>query len=190
MTDEFLTTIQAIVDLTITINCHCRGMKPIGNLTHFIDKRNAVQHQLLSLPSGEELTEGEVNSASIYECVRLATIIYSAAVTFPLPPLTGIFHNLSSALRNVLEESKTDPHWRSSSKALLWILVLGGIAASGTNEKSWYVLNLSIILSAMKLSTWNQVSIELESFLWLESACGSGGRDLWNEVKGFEGRGP
>jgi len=174
--------IQALAELTIIIDCHCRGVTIIADLTQFIDKRNAVQHQLMSLPSGDTLTPEEVKSTSLYESIRLATMIYSAAVTFPLPPLTGIFHRLACLLREVLEKSKFDSCWQSSSKALLWMLVLGGIAASGTNERSWYVQNLLTVSTALALSEWAQVSIELGSHLWLESACDSAGRNLWMEV--------
>lgn len=186
--EKVLDVIKALVDLTIIIDCHCRGVKHISNMVQFIDKRNAVQHQLISLPLGEELTPQEVGSINIYESVRLATLIYSAAVTFPLPPLTGIFHRLACTLRDVLEKSKSDPCWQSSPKALLWILVLGGIAASGT-ERPWYVQVLSTVSMGLELSTWYQVSAELENYLWLESACDSAGRSIWMEVEHENTRG-
>lgn len=190
ITNQSLSAIQTIVDFTAIIDCHCRGVKLIKDPTQFIDKRNAVQHQLISLPSGEELTEGLIGSPHIYECVRLAMMIYSAAVTFPLPPITGIFHRLAYLLRNVLEKSRAEPHWRSSSRPLLWILVMGGIAAFGTIERSWYVRSLAAVLSAMKLSAWKQVSDEMGHYLWLESACDSAGRLLWIEVQTVESRRP
>ncbi|KUJ19512.1 uncharacterized protein LY89DRAFT_780437 [Mollisia scopiformis] len=190
ITDQFLSAIGAIVNLTVMIDCHCQGTKPIVDLAQYIDRRNAVQHQLLSLPFGEELVSGEIRSTSIYESIRLATLIYSAAVTFPLPALTGIFHQLASTLRTVLEKSRADPHWRYSSKALVWILALGGITAAGSNDRSWYAQNLSTVSSAMKISTWNELSMELERFLWLRSACDSAGQALWMEVKSLRGRAP
>lgn len=183
MTEKFLGVIQGLVDLTMIIDCHCRGVKHISDMTQFIDRRNTVQHQLISLPSGEELAPKEVGSTNIYESVRIATMIYSAAVTFPLPPSTGIFHRLACTLRDVLETSRSDSGWRSSPKGLLWILVLGGIAASGTTERSWYVKVLSTICTGLELSTWSQISEELENFLWLESACDIAGRSLWMEVE-------
>lgn len=181
--DKVLGVIKALVDLTIIIDCYFRGAVHISDMTQFIDKRNTVQHQLVSLPLGEELAPDEVGSTNIYESIRLATLIYSAAVTFPLPPLTGIFHRLACKLRDVLEKSRSDPHWQSSPKALLWILVLGGIAASGTRESLWYVQVLSTVSMGLELSTWYQVSVELENYLWLESACDSAGRSLWMEVE-------
>ena len=34
----------------------------------------------------------------------------------------------------------------------------------------------------LKIGTWEEVAEIVESFLWLESACGPGGRILWAEV--------
>jgi len=156
------TVLQSMVDLTIIIDCHCRGTKPIKEFTPFIDRRNSVQHSLMSLPSGDELLvpEDKVKSIALYESIRHAALIYSAAVTFPLPALSGHFHKLAAT----------------------WILILGGIAASDTKERDWFVRSISIVAKILKIGTWEEVAEIVESFLWLESACGPGGRILWAEV--------
>jgi hypothetical protein len=174
--------LQDMADLTIVIDLHCRGIRPISDMTVLIDKRNAVQHSLMSLTRGDELNYGEVNSVCLYESVRHAAIIYSAAVTFPLPPLTGIFRNLATLLKMTMEESKLDPCWQLCPKVLLWILILGGIAATDTVERSWYVQNLAAVSDALELSEWEEVTEELRNYLWLESGCDAGGRMLWIEV--------
>jgi hypothetical protein len=174
--------IQSMVDLTIFIDCHCNGTKPIRNFTTFIDRRNYVQHSLMSLPSGEELLKEEVSSISLYESIRHVAIIYSAAVTFPLPALSGHFHKLAAILQTLLESSKFDPCWRHCPRTLLWILILGGIAASDTREREWFVRNIAIVAKVSKVATWEQVVGVMEGFLWLDSACDAGGRILWAEV--------
>jgi hypothetical protein len=179
---DVASVLQAIGDLTTVIDCHCRGIKHISNLTILIDRRNLIQHRLMSLPKGDELNYGEVSSVCLYESIRNATIIFSVAVTFPLPPLMGIFRKLASVLKEILEESKFDPCWQLCPKTLLWILILGGIAALGTIERTWYVQNLVAISAALGLSNWEEVSDELDNYLWLNSACEAGGRMLWLEV--------
>ena len=178
------TVLQSMVDLTIIIDCHCRGTKPIREFTPFIDRRNSVQHSLMSLPSGDELLvpEDKVKSIALYESIRHAALIYSAAVTFPLPALSGHFHKLAATLQQLLEASKFDSCWRHYPKTLLWILILGGIAASDTKERDWFVRSISIVAKILKIGTWEEVAEIVESFLWLESACGPGGRILWAEV--------
>jgi len=174
--------LQQMVDFTILIDCHCRGTIPIKDFTSYIDRRNSVQHRLMSLPSGDELLEEEVTSVSLYESIRHAAFIYSAAVTFPLPALSGHFHKLVALLQPLLESSKFDIYWRNCPTTLLWILVLGGIAASGTKEREWFVRNIAIVAKVLKLGSWEQVTEVLEGFLWLDSACDAGGRILWAEV--------
>lgn len=112
-------------------------------------------------------------------------MIFSAAVTFPLPPLTGIFRKFAVALRAILEESKSEPCWELYPKTLLWILVLGGVAATGTPDRAWYVQNISWVSGALGFSEWEEVAEELESYLWLESVCDAGGRLLWAEVMSY-----
>ncbi|KAL5322824.1 hypothetical protein ACEPPN_010803 [Leptodophora sp. 'Broadleaf-Isolate-01'] len=180
--ERALRVLQTMVDLSMIIDGHTRGAKPIKDMASFILRRNAVQHSLTSLPSGEELEVGEVSSVCLYESIRHAAMIYSVAVTFPLPPLTGVFGKLSLALKGIMETSKFDPCWQLSPKTLLWILTLGGIAASGTDERAWYVQNLEAVSGALKLSDWRYVVVNIEEYLWLESACDNGGRSLWDEV--------
>lgn len=175
--------LQSMVDLTLIIDSHCRGIHPISDFKVFIERRNAIQHSLMSLSNGDELESGEVGSICLYESIRHAAIIYSVAVTFPLPPVSGIFRKLAGGLQNILEESKLDPCWQLCPKTLLWILLLGGIAASGTMDRVWYVQNLVTLSSALNLIEWKDVAEEVENYLWLESACDTGGSNLWDEMK-------
>ena len=181
-----------MADLTIAIDGHCCGVNPISNMALFIDHRNAVQHSLMSLMRGEELEHGEISSVCLYESVRHAAIIYSAAVTFPLPPHTGIFRRLATRLQGILEESKGDACWQLCPRVLLWVLTLGGIASNDTAHKDWYVQNLVAVSAALKLSAWDEVAEELGNYLWLESACSAAGRLLWIDVMSdaLSARGP
>ncbi|KAK0099539.1 hypothetical protein ONS95_000264 [Cadophora gregata] len=180
--ESALGVIRNMVDVSMVIDGHTRGVRPITDMAAFVLKRNATQHSLMSLASGEELGVGEVSSICLYDSIRHAVMIYSTAVTFPLPPLTGIFGKLATALKNIMETSKFDPCWQLCPKTLLWILVLGGIAASGTKERAWYVQNVEAVSGALKLLEWQDVVDNIEEYLWLESACDTAGRILWDEV--------
>jgi len=175
--------LQSMVDLTLIIDSHCRGISPIPDLRDFIEKRNAIQHSLMSLSTGDELPYGEISSVCLYESIRFAAIIYSVAVTFPLPPLSGIFRKLASSLRKILENSKLDPCWQVWPKALLWTLILGGISAFETTDRVWYVQNLATLSRVLNLTEWEDAAEEVGNYLWLGSACDAGGRSLWDEVE-------
>ena len=168
------------------IEFHCRGIRPIHDMALFANQKNCAQYRLMSLRSAVELKPGEVSSASLYEAIRLTAIIYSTAVTFPIPPVQGLFHKITHWLKAVVEESELDPCWQLYPKTLLWILILGGIAAFNTPERVWYVQKLKAISSLLECSLWEAVVDELRSYLWLDSACEAGGRVLWEEVVGSD----
>jgi len=167
---------------SMTIDLHHRGVKPICDMALFMDRRNAIQHRLMSLPSGDELEPGEVSSPHMYESIRLSGIIYSAGVTFPLPPSQGIFRRLSGRLKVILEESKFDQCWQLYPKSLLCVLVMGGIAALESEERCWYVRNLAVVSRSLDISEWDNVVEEMRHYFWLETACDAGGRLLWAAV--------
>lgn len=182
ITNDAAHVLQALADLTVVVECYCRGITPVPELSTVIDRRNFVQHTLLSLPTADELEFAEVSSVHLYEAIRYTALIYSAAVTFPLPPTTGIYDKLTARLKSVLEESKLDLCWTLYPKTLLWVLTLGGIASSVTAHRCWYVQNLAAISAALNISRWDEVAEEVEQYLWLERACDAGGRKLWLDV--------
>ena len=171
-----------MADLTLIIDNHCRGIISIPSITVLIDQRNTVQHNLLSLPTGAELEASEVRFTALYDSICHTAIIYSAAVIFPLPPLTGILRRFATVLKTIMKESQSDPDWRHCPKTLIWMLVLGGIAATDTPERKWYVQNLAAVSAALKIEEWEDVEEELGAYLWLQSACDAGGQLLWVEV--------
>lgn len=182
ITERAASVFRATTNLAIEIDLHHRGVEPISDMTLFMDRRNAIQHRLMSLPTDEELASGEVSSPRMYESVRLAGIIFSAAVTFPMPPYQGIFRRLAGRLKTVLEESKLDKCWQLYPKTLLWVLILGGIAALNSEERSWYVRTLAVISQSLGILEWEDVVEEMVPYLWLDSACDTGGRMLWAAV--------
>ena len=182
VTDSAAKVFHEMLVLTVVIDRHCRGITPIAEIVDLVDTRNAIQHSLMSLPTGDELDYGQITSVCLYEAIRHSAIIYSAAVIFPLPASTGIFGMAATRLQHILDESKSNPCWQLCPDALLWILVLGGVASFGTLERFWFVQNLTAVSASLNLSLWEQVLEKLDNYLWLDSACGSGGRLLWTEV--------
>jgi len=148
--------------------------------------RVAVQHRLVSLPPEEELIimpEDELQP-SIYECVRLTALIFGVAVVHPIPNphnvLVGLVRRLKITILGLGRE--IGDFAMELSGVFLWMLVLGGVASSDKLERPWFVSQLALIVRKLRLMDWGGVEDILESFLWLESACGKGGRELWDEV--------
>jgi len=174
--------LQDMAKLTTVIECHTKGVNAITDMTLFIDRRNSIQHRLISLPIGEDLNNGEASNILIYDAVRYTAMIYGAAVIFPLPALQGVFRKLATRLREVIGENGFNRGWQDYPKTLLWVLVLGGVAALETTERYFYVQKLACLSTIFNILEWDDIVIDLKNHLWLESACHAGGRDLWDEI--------
>jgi hypothetical protein len=185
LTDDLLEVVDVIRDYTVAISHLLQdkpGSIPIVQLTM---TRVAIEKNLLQLPSGTELPFTNVAAPNIYECCRLTTMIYTLAVVLPIPDPYDILQIYVTHLKNAIEESNlyqfglTD---RNLFSMLLWILMLGGIAASDKPERRWFVSQLALLVDQSNLD-WQGVEEDLESFLWFDYACGPGGRKLWAKIE-------
>ncbi|OCT45944.1 hypothetical protein CLCR_00372 [Cladophialophora carrionii] len=86
----------------------------------------------------------------VHEACRLGMLIFSDMVLFPMPSCTRIKPRLAAELRRVFEtlESQGNPEVMHEARCacsspriadlILWALTLGGIAASFTDDRSWF----------------------------------------------------
>lgn len=179
---EFLDIVQDICKYTQLVNEYVEGRMVHVKLSETIDQRNLTQHKLLSLPTGDAIEAGPNSEAveSIYEPFRLATNIFSLLVVFPLPPETAPFALLASKLREQLSRTLSDGA-ALPTQPLLWILVMGGIAAIDTPHRSWFVCKIGTLMTGMGLAAWEDVRSILQYFLWLEGVSEFDGRMLLGE---------
>jgi hypothetical protein len=181
---EVLDCMEAI---TIAIDYSLQGT-PCGlTLGQIVRTRTGIQKRLLVLPTAKELNiNTSVSSCpNIYECCRITAMIFSIAVIYPIPNTYDVLQTLVRQLKASLKVVDIENLSVDYSGVLLWILVLGGIAALGKSERPCFVSNLALInVKRLKLD-WGGVEDILKSFLWLESACSPGGRRLWCEVMSF-----
>ena len=176
--------LEDICDFTSLIDIYQRRATHINNLTGMIDRRNAVQHALLSLPPIDELMRTQFTPPhSLYEPIRLTTLLYALGVTFPLPPLLQTHQKIVKLLVKALRILSLNDH--PPPKIMLWILILGGISALGMEEREWFVSQITKITLAYPsdYGTWEDAECVMHCFLWLESACDAAGRLLWSEVE-------
>ncbi|KAI9822667.1 MAG: hypothetical protein M1827_000386 [Pycnora praestabilis] len=180
--DQIIALLYDMCHHTITLDSYCRGTLLRPNLRTMVDRRNVIQHRILSLPHVHEV-EGPLHGDYIYESFRLTMLIYSIAVIYPVPPFAGVREKLVQRLQPALRLSDLISHWGRLSGALTWVLVMGGIAASGMPERTWFTETLASLSAAVGIDGWEDVKDILTSFIWLESACELGGRVLWVEVE-------
>lgn len=181
--NELLNAVLEMVKYVAMVESYCRGTTAKPNMNSMTHHRNFAHHQLLSLSSATELGRTFSQNYPAYEPCRLAALIFSLGVTFPMPSWAAPFPHLAQALQQALIEVETSDMVLAGSDILLWILVLGGIAASEqASVRAWFVTTLRNFSIRRGLDGWEQAKTILTEILWLASACDVAGRTLWDEV--------
>ncbi|KAH0831705.1 hypothetical protein FOPE_02778 [Fonsecaea pedrosoi] len=145
--------------------------------------RNAVQHQLCSLDPPLDLVPSHEDS--LYNMVRLAALIYSDLVLFPLGESVSIKLQLAYDLRKALELFFTGETLEEQMERELtvWCLTMGAMAAHGTVHQEWYVMQLSRSLREdRRLLDWILFQTLMSHFLWWDYVLQPRCWDVWNEA--------
>jgi hypothetical protein len=185
ITDAMLQVLDAMGALTLALRHYLLG-KPGGlTLGQLARTRAAIEKRLLILPSANELNMAGAASPNIYECCRLTAMIFGVAVILPIPNTYDVLQIYVTRLKLAIEESRLDTLQSvdaNLSPVFLWMLFLGGIAALDKPERRWFVSQLALLIDKLR-TDWSGVEEILETFLWLDSACGPGGRELWAKIE-------
>jgi len=182
ITESALYIFDAIAALTIAIEHYLEG-EPAGLSLGALSKmRTSVQHRLLSLPSRTELGGLALLEPDVYEACRLTAIIYGVAIVYPISNSYKVLQQLVQLLKNSLEICDIERLGVAQPDLLLWMLVLGAIAAFEKPERLWYITQLAKWAKKREVYDWTRVEEKLLLFLWMDSACGTGGGQVWIEV--------
>jgi hypothetical protein len=157
------------------------------SVTTLVDKRNLVQYRLLALPPSEEMAYMFRKSHPNYEPCRVAMLIYGMGVVFPISkaaPMSQLVGDLYVALEQSGLKAST---WTNCNWLLLWILMVGAIAAECSRERRWFIVQLGQVAARKSLSSYDEVREQLARILWLPEACETAGRGIWQEVEGLSG---
>jgi Fungal specific transcription factor domain len=152
---------------TTMIDNFCEGRQIVA-ASVLIDHRNMTQHALLSLPPRTGRSE----------CYRLAAMIYSLLVTFPLPYMVAPFAYLITQLKLTLSEWDGD-----DDHMLLWVLTMGGIGATGLGERMWFMQKLQDVAARIGIRSWFELRDAIKRGLWHETTNDRDGQGLWLESR-------
>ena len=168
-------------DYTLAVDDYVEGRSEAQSLHCIANERNFVQHSLMSL-APEEQAAGEQEDP-LYNLCRLAAMIYSLIVVFPLPVQTAPFAELALQVKEQMSNPTIRIRWSEAPQLMLWITVMAAIASIGLSERSWYVSILDRLVSRLRIGSWNELKGQLQDFLWFASISDVDGADLWKEVK-------
>lgn len=150
------------------------------------DQRNLTQYTLLSLPRSTDLRTyySHPHESATYEACRLAALIFAVGVIFPIPEPNTPLPRLATELQAALQSPASETLWTSPKTRipLIWVLVLGGIAATNTPERPFFVSALTESARRSGLASWADVKRVLEMMLWFDVACDEAGELLWDQA--------
>lgn len=191
-------TVQTFIDLSElsqAIQYMASRTGEFSDLTALGNCRNLVQYQLLELPvdaddlsrvldvPNEGATAEETDTVfQIYLTCRLAALLYSLHVTFPLPrtgPQRDCLLPVLQSCMSSINERYTDPR---IAEILLWCAVIGGASAYGSKHRLWFLSEIGSLCDLLNMHTWDQMLECLQSFAWVGSACDQAGEVIWREV--------
>ena len=188
-TEEMATVFEAVKVYGSRVVEH-RHELPRRSVSQVIDQRNLIQYMILSLPPSN-LTVGNAEDnwkLALYECCRLALVMYSLSVVFPTSAIVNSFETLVERLYDVLEirfPIFITLAWTHApiSRVLQWVITLGSIIAQDTSYQSKYSTMLHALLAQEHYRDFEDFKRSaLEPILWIDTACDHAARDLWDSV--------
>lgn len=167
---------------TLAVDDFVMGRPQARSLKTLANQRNFVQHCLMSKhPSKTEKDLGE--NDSFYTACWFAAVIYSLITVFPIPHWAAPFVQLSLQIKDTISSPTIKARWAEAPSLMLWVTVMGAIAAVNLPERSWYISVLERLTNRLKITSWDDMRTELQNFLWFNSVSEPDGQRLWKEVK-------
>jgi hypothetical protein len=180
LTEEALAIMIDMVNITAVMEAFSMQTLKNPSIIPLITRRNEIVHRLLSLIPGCELVQSP--ESSLYECCRLAALIYALAGIYPIPTSTGTCRKLVLQFQSAMEEVRLKELYGCGAKFYIWALFLAGVAAERMPQRLWFVKRLKGLLLTENISRWSEVKHLAMSFLWMSSVCDEGGMNLWDDV--------
>jgi hypothetical protein len=185
-TQELAATVHAMKIYTSILDRYQRGAVKNLDLALIADQRNIIQHHVMSLPTAAEIkVVFTVKGKGVYEVCRIATVIFSMGIILPLQKLCTAYNPLVKKLKSELLDLQdtVDIYQPEVFDLVIWVTVLGAVAAEKTTERSWFVHTLKNLTEPLLLSGWRDLEERLEGIVWLRNACNEAGYRLWEEVQ-------
>lgn len=99
--EDLVKVLHSMSGLTVALDHNQRAGRHALQLSNIVSVRTATQHRLLLLTP--PLSELPTSDEGIYNETRLATLIYSDMVLFPLPPASTLKPRVADMLGRALD---------------------------------------------------------------------------------------
>jgi hypothetical protein len=161
---------------------HTASQHAHGDYRLVVDARNAVQYDILSLPSVEQLTAVQRKNCSplLYECCRLAAILYVNIVIRPVRRNSRGISEPFRFLRVLFEDADLYMWLDEELPVVFWALCITCLASYGSQHWSFFVTSLNSTRSKIGIETVEEADHLLSKFAWSGQASEDGLKIVWN----------
>ena len=171
-----------LCDYTVAVHNYVEGSSRAQDLSILTDERNFVQHSLMSLEAHGQ-SSGPSQEQPLYEICRLAAIVYSLTVVFPIPTTTAPFTALGKHMKEVMSYEGVHAKWNETPHLMLWATVMAAIASIGSDDRSWFICILDRLMNRLMIHTWSEMKLSLQEHLWFDGTNCVDGFRLWEEIE-------
>ena len=182
--EDLYLVLEHMCEVTIALDHHTRRGAGSPEMVDLVIARNSAQHQLLSLPL-LEIGE-EFDGALMTHICRMATLIYSDMVLFPIPAIQKVKPALALRLKSLLLDWNIEFPCRLRLKLLTWATTLGCIASIFEPEHDWFLQQLNLHLTMSRIQDWPSLRDLCSTFLWWSPVCDPPGRSIWSEAQALK----
>jgi hypothetical protein len=127
-----------------------------------------------------------VNDVDLAEPLRLAAHLFLHLAIRELPAHSKTYQKMSEQLQSILPDyMDLEVHGalHSSLSLLLWILFIGGVAASDPTTRWYFIKCLTRVSRTLGLQHQDEFIHSLRQTLWAEAYCYPFGWRLWEEMR-------
>jgi hypothetical protein len=160
--------VQLIINTTLDLNAFHLRLPNAPLEWELALRRNFLQYQIYALPrDGRD---------DYHAACRLALLIYSDLVLFPMPE-QGLRTRFASQLQAIIQKGEVLEH-----EFLVWITVMGAIAAIYTPHRDWYISMLNVSSTLHGIKEWDHLKSIVAKFLWWDPVMDPRLSYLWQEA--------
>ncbi|KEF54423.1 uncharacterized protein A1O9_09590 [Exophiala aquamarina CBS 119918] len=178
---DFQAILLAACELTTALDHFQRKENNPPVWVDIIEFRSWVQYRVLSLQP--RLSASLDIQDYTYEACRLATLIYADLNIWPLPKSTKTRSRLAGKLHEVMTQRAGSEGAAISNDFLLWIGMMGAIAARHTKYEDYF---LDLLARDTRVLSWPSFSLIMLEFLWCDFAVAPLARPLWQQARAMK----
>lgn len=157
-------------------------------IASFSERVFILERQLLLLSVSDDPLTTSAMESFINGACRNAAFIYIYVALREVPLGGHLYSTFVGRLRSALDGTGFMLVWSNTHPTmLLWVLVIGGMAAIGRPERSWFVSQLVGVCMILKLQSLQGMKRILRDITWVEGLYDGLMKTLWTEIESHLG---